>query len=95
MENAGGSGGDRILRRPTRTVAVPETGSRTGTVGNTSIEGELDSPAIVKYGDVLAVRKRSHVRGLEQRCLARHCVHDTEQTRHWHVLICLTQSGES
>lgn len=65
MEKARGSGGDRMLRSPTQTVAVSETVSRTGTVGNTSTEGERDSPAIV--GVVSAVRKRSHVRGLEQK----------------------------
>lgn len=67
MEDAGESGGDRILRRPTRAVAVSESVNRTGAVGNTSLEEELDSPAIVGYGDVSTVRKRSHVRGLEEK----------------------------
>ena len=67
MENAGKSEGDRMLRSPTHAVAVSETVIRTGTVGNTSTEGERDSPAIVGYGVVSAVRKRSHFRGFEQK----------------------------
>ena len=67
MEDAGGSAGDRILRCPTHAVAVSESVIRTGAVGNTSLEEELDSPAIVGYGDVSTVRKRSHVRGLEEK----------------------------
>lgn len=67
MEDAGGSGGDRILRRPTHAVAVSESVNRTGAVRNTSLEEELDSPAIVGYGVVSAVRKRNHVRGLEEK----------------------------
>lgn len=49
----------------------------------------MDSPGVTGNGVGTAVRKRSHVSVLEQKetSLPWPWVHDTEQTRHWVVLI--------
>lgn len=76
MDNAEGSGADRVLKITTHSAAGV-CGWEQNRDGETWQLRNLDSPTLVTGGHGAPVRKRSHVSGLRRWCLLVHGV--------WHV----------